>query len=82
VVFFQSGDNLEASLAIPFITGFDVSRPRASINLTETPGEGVYLHAELRVTDNESRPGYRLKYDIYSLGLILLEIGLWATVQE
>lgn len=83
VVFFQSGGNPEASSAIvPFITGFDVSRPSASIDLTETPGEGIYLHPELRVTDNESRPGYQLKYDIYSLGLILLEIGLWATVQE
>jgi hypothetical protein len=44
----------------------------------------IYLHPELRQADssNEKRPGYSRRYDIYALGVLLFELGVWRTVDQ
>jgi len=66
----------------PFITGFAHSRPDEVgqfSNLTATTREleslRDYLHPRYRGKEGTER--FSVKYDYYSLGVVLLEIGLW-----
>ncbi|KAI9893518.1 MAG: hypothetical protein M1814_006314 [Vezdaea aestivalis] len=66
------------SLTNPFLTGFDSSRPAAAHSHTAPSrnlhSSDLYRHpASLGVF----RAEYCTRFDIYSLGLVLLEIGLW-----
>ena len=66
--------------ANPFIIGFNHSRPDEPCSFSEGPAVGLnyrqYQHPEyLR---NKLR--YCPEFDYYSLGVVLLEIGLWNTV--
>ncbi|KAK7717655.1 hypothetical protein SLS64_003150 [Diaporthe eres] len=70
-------------LESPYITGFSISRPDApnEVSLNKDHEDlSVYLHPDLRTGDHSARPKYSRKYDVYSLGLVLLEIGLWRTL--
>ena len=72
-------------LGTPFITGFSISRPddnkQKSLN-KDVEARSIYLHPDLRTTDPEKRPQYHRKYEIYSLGLLLYEIGIWNTIDR
>lgn len=86
VVFFRSKlASANVMLDSPYITGFSISRPDAqdeqSLN-KDHEDLSVYLHPDLRTRDPESRPKYERKYDIYSLGLVLLELGFWRTLSS
>lgn len=79
-----------------FIIGWDLSRPDSPSELSESISlssasfqnkrENMKLyshpeiHASLLSTNKHSR--YRTEFDIYSLGLVLLEIGLWRTLDS
>lgn len=69
------------SLASPFLIGFSHSRPdEASMysNKLYSSDELLYAfhHPNYGGVDGKFTP-YRTEYDYYSLGLVLLEIGLW-----
>ncbi|KAI0193439.1 kinase-like protein [Astrocystis sublimbata] len=74
----DAGDSPYRSEVIrePFLVGFNHSRPDDPLSLTSAPAQSdlrQYQHpAYLR-----ENCGYRLEYDYYSLGIILLEIGFW-----
>jgi hypothetical protein len=75
ILFFSDEGGVE--LGRPYISSFEYSRPdRNSATFTggpETPEFAVYCHP-----DYLGRPGYfRKSYDIYSLGIILIEIAYW-----
>ncbi|KAI1116755.1 kinase-like protein [Nemania sp. NC0429] len=60
----------------PFLVGFNHSRPDDPLALTSAPAQSDlrYYHHPAYLRENR---GYRLEYDYYSLGIILLEIGFW-----
>jgi serine/threonine protein kinase len=67
----------KTDVTAPFLIGFNHSRPDSSDAFTHGPNENAeqkdFSHPEyLR---DEKR--FRYIYDYYSLGLVLLEIGLW-----
>ena len=66
----------------PFFVGYLHSRSKAVDAFTEGPTEDThhrdYQHPEYRAR----RSRFRTEYDYYSLGLILLEIGLWKPLDE
>jgi serine/threonine protein kinase len=65
----------------PYIIGFNHSRPDEISAFTEGPstsGNDDYQHPEYR----RDKRGYRQEYDYYSLGIVLLEIGLWKTIND
>ncbi|KAF2761896.1 hypothetical protein EJ05DRAFT_188374 [Pseudovirgaria hyperparasitica] len=67
----------------PYVVGFDSSRPDGLAEMTADPiyseGQDIYRHpSSLGVW----RQSYRKAFDIYSLGLVLLEIGLWRSVRS
>ena len=75
VIFMSKEDSRE--LLRPSISGFEYSRPdedeETSGGAPNTPEWAVYCHP-----DYNGRPGlFRKSYDIYSLGIILLEIAHW-----
>ena len=65
----------------PFISGFEYSRPdEADLTTTAAPDTwAVYAHPDYQGSDKKT---YRKTFDIYSLGIILLEIALWKPAEE
>ena len=77
----KPGSNKEPNLRKPYIVGFDVSRLNRPDEVSEKPSSGpddeLYRHPEYKGDD----PGRFLpSYDMYSLGVMLFEIGMWRTV--
>jgi serine/threonine protein kinase len=81
VIFFSQSNGL-LDLGSPYITGFEFSRPDdvAAFSFDVRKSEmDIYRHPELRESGSkgQKRPRYCKRHDIYSLGVVLLEIGLW-----
>lgn len=81
VVFFS--DNEGPVLSRPYVGGFEYARPD-QYGLTATaPPRGfewsVYCHPDYLGKENK---GFRKSYDMYSLGIILLEIAHWKAASE
>ncbi|KAF8535768.1 hypothetical protein BDD12DRAFT_936873 [Trichophaea hybrida] len=73
----------------PWVTGFDFARPnqKDEHSFEVDSGENdIYRHPDLRqnIEDIEEygRAPYRRQFDVYSLGLVLLEIGLWTPLSD
>ena len=70
------------SLRNPYVTGFDSSRPDSLAEMTVASsndiGQDLYRHPD---SLGVWRQSYRKAFDIYSLGLVLLEIGLWKNLK-
>jgi serine/threonine protein kinase len=67
--------------SFPYIVGFQKSRPEGQNWATEGPsgdfGSQDFEHPEYR-----DKRRFVLEYDYYSLGMVLLEIGLWYPLQS
>lgn len=79
--------------ALPYLVGFEYSRPDAhgeqTENVVDKEGHKFYRHPEARavpVADVQQPLGgagrYSKVYDIYSLGVILMELGLFKSAQR
>lgn len=78
----------------PYLTGFDYSRPSNPYEMTERPAFNRGPHGQTQRHDlyrhpstqfdvpREGRSGFKKIYDIYSLGVVLYEIGMWKPVHE
>ena len=60
-----------------YLTGYRQSAAKAPSLEQETSFDDIYLHPNI---DNGGTTRYIPAYDYYSLGLILLEIGLWMPI--
>ncbi|KAK3387403.1 kinase-like domain-containing protein [Podospora didyma] len=84
VVFFPDEDDWslgESGFPTPYLVGFNHSRPNNPKDFTKGP-EGIdksYMHPEYA---QPPEPRFRLGYDYYSAGLLLLEIGLWEPISR
>ena len=86
VVFFWGLSTNMVCIDRPFVTGFAIARPdsddQASLN-KQIEKHSLHLHPDLRTpVDAASRPRFMRQYDLYSLGVMLFEIGLWTPIQE
>lgn len=72
-------------LTAPYLLGFGYSRPARSGERTEptppVPAWEIYCHPDIQ-QDRPNPPYYRKTYDIYSLGLVLIEIALWEPIEN
>ncbi|KAJ5375500.1 protein kinase [Penicillium concentricum] len=79
ILFFQQANGLGITTLEPFITGFQYSRPQDAISLSRGPLEDTaldhYYHPDAHL-------GFSKVRDLYSLGVILCEIGRWALVAD
>ncbi|KAF5232045.1 hypothetical protein FAUST_8907 [Fusarium austroamericanum] len=75
------------------VGGFQYTRPvgreQVSLPIRETSIENAQLYHHPKVRENfalgdsaEGYTKYEPRYDIYSLGVVLLEIGLWKTIDQ
>jgi hypothetical protein len=87
VLFFgkESGTALPPPLEEPYFSGFTSSRPddpsQISSQMVER-GVGIYSHPDVQGFTGARRARFRAEYDIYSLGIVLLEIGLWKPFEK
>ncbi len=72
-------------LDTPHVSGLSIARPDSkegkSLN-KELEKSAIYLHPNLRTDNPDDRPPYHRKFDFYSLGLTLLEVGMWNTIDH
>ncbi|KAI9644676.1 hypothetical protein NHQ30_006700 [Ciborinia camelliae] len=72
-------------ISTPYLLGFDASRPdhmgEMSIASRNPAAADLHRHPSSLHSSSCPRKPYCKAFDIYSLGLILLEIGLWKTLQ-
>jgi hypothetical protein len=85
VIFFRDcSSSSQIMFDSPYVTGLSIARPDnggKSLN-KDLDALAIYLHPDLRVAEIENRPPYHRKYDVYSLGLMLFEIGIWTTIDK
>ncbi|KAF4472040.1 hypothetical protein FALBO_1054 [Fusarium albosuccineum] len=68
-------------LGLPVVCGFEYSRLETEAQTIDRSkansnvNVAMYRHPDYQ---GEAAQGYKIQYDIYSLGLVLLEIGIWA----
>ncbi|EXK28139.1 hypothetical protein FOXG_15755 [Fusarium oxysporum f. sp. lycopersici 4287] len=74
-------------LGAAYIGGFDYSRLFRETRLTQNVGDdrfqNVYRHPDHQghpLHENGERPSFSYKADLYSLGVVLVEIGLWSPI--
>ncbi len=79
----SSSEDTINRLANPYVTGFDSSRPDYLTEMT-VASKNDSKHDSYRHPDSLGmwRETYRKSFDMYSLGLVLLEIGLWKSIQD
>ncbi|KAI1452815.1 prion-inhibition and propagation-domain-containing protein [Annulohypoxylon moriforme] len=83
ILFFASSSDT-VDLCSPYVSGFELSRPSIVQEMTETPeynpSQDIYRHPLAQ--SNQTDGNYRKCYDIYSLGVILIEIALWNRIEN
>ncbi|KAK6067029.1 hypothetical protein SCUP515_10365 [Seiridium cupressi] len=74
---------LVPDISNPYLVGFDASRPDSDTEMSVASKNPsiLDLHRHPRTLCGLSRKPYCKSYDIYSLGLVLLEIGDWKALQ-
>jgi len=70
----------------PYFTGFASSRPDgpdAATSMTTTGRElAIYRHLDVQGFGGRAIARHRAIYDIYSLGMVLIELGTWKTISN
>jgi hypothetical protein len=90
IIFFTNRQTDQLDFSAPFVAGFEFSRPDTvrdqTLDAFRSLNFDVYCHPDLmQVLTGEGtsgRPRYQRQYDIYGLGVVLLEIGCWMTVES
>ena len=82
VVFFKNRTDSNLLVNSPYLVDFEYSRPESGstvrLHLSD-PERNLYRHPDLQDVDPSSSS---MVHDIYSLGVVLLEIALWQTVGD
>ena len=86
VLFLDKAANGQPDLTRPTLSGFEVARPMINTTDTQKPEADIeirmYRHPEsLHDEDRPDKP-YCKTFDIYSLGVVLVEIALWKPIDK
>lgn len=85
IVFFRDRDNPvgQPSYQNPYLVDFEYSRPEDAATLMvqydSDLGKDLYRHPDRQ---GPPRSSFRRSHDLYSLGVVLLEIGVWQTAMS
>jgi hypothetical protein len=70
----------------PYLSGFDFSRPGGSDEMTDVPGDDaehdLYRHPNTQANMTKDRQRSQKSFDIYSLGVVFVELAHWKTVDK
>ncbi|ERF76104.1 hypothetical protein EPUS_01437 [Endocarpon pusillum Z07020] len=82
ILFFPNTKTREPDIREPYMTGFEYSRPDRtdahSTHIPPSPRNEAYVHPSYQGV--KARGTYRKSFDIYSLGIVLLEIAYWEPI--
>jgi hypothetical protein len=83
----HSGSGQPVSLGDPYFTGFALARPNGtdvatSRRVPANVGLALYRHPDVMGINGAGIAQYQGVHDIYSLGIILLEIGTWVRIEQ
>jgi len=89
LLFFSDGpgnDSASFSLTRPYLSGFARSRmvnqvALTSMGMTDFP-DTLYCHPAVMGGERRASAFYHALYDIYSFGIVLLEIGTWTRLES
>lgn len=85
VLFFRARAG-HVDLRRPYLSGFDFSRPGGSDEMTDAPGidaeHDMYRHPSTQSNRRRERERSKKSFDVYSLGVIFVELAHWETVEE
>jgi serine/threonine protein kinase len=83
-IIFLGDLTIPLDLSRPYITGFDLSRPGNEGDMTIKPATDLLLdlYRHPRTQSGDADNPYRKCYDLYSLGIVLLEIIYWRPVED
>ncbi|WKT48772.1 Prion-inhibition and propagation, HeLo domain [Fusarium oxysporum f. sp. vasinfectum] len=85
VLFFRTRDD-HVDYRQPYLSGFDFSRPGGSDEMTDAPGDDaehdLYRHPNAQSNRRRDRERSKKSFDIYSLGVILVELAHWRPVED
>jgi len=79
--FMRKGVDVSSLINSPYLVGFDYSRPESATEASEQPSDiafDLYRHPDYR----SGSTTYRREFDIYSIGVVLVEIGLWTKIKS
>ncbi|KAK3379348.1 prion-inhibition and propagation-domain-containing protein [Lasiosphaeria ovina] len=83
IVFFRTAKG-HVDYAKPYLSGFDFSRPAPADEMTEVPVDSpeynLYRHPFAQSTNPVDRERFKRSFDIYSLGVLFVEMAHWKTV--
>lgn len=83
IIFFPSSSE-HPDLSSPYVSGFELSRPSIIDNMTEKPkfdpSQDIYRHPDAQSSRTDGN--YRKSYDIYSLGVVVIEIAFWKSIED
>ncbi|KAF5851357.1 hypothetical protein GGP41_004189 [Bipolaris sorokiniana] len=72
----------QANIEEPFLSGFTLSRPENPREVSEydvSTTSNLYRHPDYQMPKPAQK--FHRSYDVYSLGMILIEIGLWKQIR-
>lgn len=86
IIFFIDADQEQTDLSSPIVSGFDFSRPDLPEEITVRHPSNIYddlyRHPERLKDASASTQRSQKSHDVYSLGIILLEIAFWQPIEE
>ncbi|KAL8929713.1 MAG: hypothetical protein Q9172_000270 [Xanthocarpia lactea] len=81
ILFWPKLGGEEVNYSRPYLVGFDISRPNQPGEMSEKPladpDDDIYRHPLYRAHSSHS---FLPSFDMYSLGIMLFEIGMWRNV--
>lgn len=85
IIFFRTGAG-HIDFRRPYLSGFDFSRPGGSNEMTDAPGDDaahdLYRHPYTQASQRGNRERSKKSFDIYSLGVVFVELAHWQTVES
>jgi hypothetical protein len=77
----------EKNIGSPLLVGFDYSRPAVTGEVTDRATENrvheLYRHPAVQFdVPRDGNYGFKKLHDVYALGVVLFEIGMWQRIEE
>ncbi|KAL4999434.1 prion-inhibition and propagation-domain-containing protein [Aspergillus recurvatus] len=86
ILFFTQAVDGRGSCIQPYLSGFDYARPDSPDEMTIKPEADEfcdrYRHPQCTHPDSRNTIPFRRQFDVYGLGILLMEIGRWETVDR